>query len=285
MHIKICGLTNPDDALAAIDAGADYLGFNFYPKSPRYVSPADCARIIAALVTRHLSLVTFVGVFVNEPPARVAAILDHCGLDLAQLHGDEPPEHLAVLWGRAFKAIRPERDHPERSVDPERNGVKSKGRRAVEGCGPERQPKRASQASSTAFHSAQGACSGEDEFVVFARISPGAPALLIDAHAPNTYGGTGQVADWEAARAVAARFPIFLAGGLTPENVAAAVAHVNPWGVDVASGVESAPGRKDHRKMRAFVLAARETAGAQGTIGTEGTQTERTSRNTQAVLT
>jgi phosphoribosylanthranilate isomerase len=78
---------------------------------------------------------------------------------------------------------------------------------------------------------------------------------LIDAHAPNAYGGTGQMADWPAARAVAAQFPIFLAGGLTPENVAGAVAHVNPWGVDVASGVESAPGYKDHRKMQAFVKA------------------------------
>lgn len=205
MPIKICGLTHLDDALAAIDAGADYLGFNFYPKSPRYISPADCTRIIAALAARHSSLVTFVGVFVNEPPARVAAILDHCGLDLAQLHGDEPPGHLVGLWGRAYKAFR-------------------------------------------------GVADGTD-YSAFAHISPGFPSLLVDAHAPNAYGGTGQIADWDAARAVAAQYPIFLAGGLTPENVADAIARVNPWGVDVASGVESAPGRKDHRKMRAFAKA------------------------------
>ena len=154
----------------------------------------------------------------NEPPARVAAILDGCGLDLAQLHGEEPPEHLTALWGRAFKAFR-------------------------------------------------GAADGAD-YSAFAKISPGAPALLIDAHAPNAYGGTGQVADWQAARALAAQFPILLAGGLTPDNVADAIAHVNPWGVDVASGVESAPGRKDHVKMRTFVKVARSIP---GTIGTEGT--------------
>jgi phosphoribosylanthranilate isomerase len=221
MHVKICGLTNVDDALAAIDAGADYLGFNFYPKSPRCISMDSCARIAAQLVMHHASGVTLVGIFVNEPPARVAAILDGCGLDLAQLHGEELPEHLTVLWGRAFKAFR-------------------------------------------------GMADGAD-YSAFAKISPGAPALLVDAHAPNAYGGTGQVADWAAARALAAQFPIFLAGGLTPENVADAIAQVDPWGVDVASGVESAPGRKDHIKVRAFVKVARSIPGTQGTIGTEGT--------------
>lgn len=209
MHIKICGLTCLDDALAAIDAGADFLGFNFYPKSPRYISPNACAKILSAINHRP-SAITTVGIFVNESASLVAAVLDHCGLDLAQLHGDEPPEQLTALWGRAYKAFRLRRERPD-----------------------------------------------EDEFVTFARLSPGFPALLIDAHAHDAYGGTGQTADWPAARAVAAQFPIFLAGGLTPENVAGAVAHVNPWGVDVASGVESAPGRKDHRKMQAFAKAAK----------------------------
>ena len=262
MHIKICGLTCLDDTLAAIDAGADFLGFNLYPASPRYVSPADCARLISNL-RRSLERseggqlsITTVGIFVNESASFVAAILDHCGLDLAQLHGDESPEHLTALWGRAYKAFRLRREPPERSGE--------LFRRAVEGWDPERQPKRASQAPSTAPLQgfAQGACSpDEDEFATFARISPGFPALLIDAHAPNAYGGTGQRADWPAARAVATQFPIFLAGGLTPENVAGAVAHVNPWGVDVASGVESAPGRKDHSKMRAFAKAVWECGG------------------------
>ena len=210
MHIKICGLTHLDDALAAIDAGADYLGFNFYPKSPRSISPNACAKILSAIRHRPSALTT-VGIFVNESPATVAAILDDCGLDFAQLHGDESPEHLTVLWGRAYKAFR-------------------------------------------------GSMEGTD-YSVFARFSPGFPSLLIDAHVPNAYGGTGQIADWQAARALAAQFPIFLAGGLTPGNVANAVAHVHPWGVDVASGVESAPGRKDQSKMRAFVKAAREQTG------------------------
>jgi phosphoribosylanthranilate isomerase len=90
-----------------------------------------------------------------------------------------------------------------------------------------------------------------------AAISPGQPAFLVDAHVPGAYGGTGQTADWERARLLAARYPIFLAGGLTPANVAAAVAAVQPWGVDTASGVESAPGQKDHAKIHAFVTAAR----------------------------
>ena len=211
MHIKICGLTNLDDTLAAIDAGADYLGFNFYPKSPRFITPEDCARIVAAIVTPHSSHVTRVGVFVDESPAQIAAILDNCGLNLAQLHGDEPPEHLTVLWGRAYKAFR---------------------------------------------GTADGA-----RYSAFTKIGCGAPALLIDAHRPSAYGGTGTLADWTAAQAVAAKYPILLAGGLTPDNVAGAIAQVKPWGVDVASGVEAAPGRKDQLKMRAFVQAVQ--AGAQ----------------------
>ena len=203
MHIKICGLTNLDDALAAIDAGADYLGFNFYPKSPRYLTPEACAAIQAEIQNRR-SKITTVGVFVNEPLASLAAILQDCGLDLAQLHGDETPERLNVLQGRAFKAFR--------------------------GTG--------------------------ENHAAYAAAGPGAPAFLVDAYAVNAYGGTGHVADWAAARALAAQYPIFLAGGLTPQNVAEAVAQVKPWGVDVASGVEASPGKKDHAKMRAFVQAA-----------------------------
>src|SRR5689334_7626634 len=105
MHIKICGITNLDDALAAIDAGADYLGFNFYPKSQRFISPENCTDIQSAIRNQHLTITT-VGIFVNEPPARIAAILNDCGLDLAQLHGDETPEDLAELKGRAYKSMR-----------------------------------------------------------------------------------------------------------------------------------------------------------------------------------
>ncbi len=203
MHIKICGLTNLADTLAAAEAGADYLGFNFYPRSPRRVTPETCAHLRAELARRGHA-VTTVGIFVNQGPAEVAALLDFCGLDLAQLHGDERPEQLTVLWGRAFKAVR-----DPRGVDWE-------------------------------------------ALTVF---SPGRPAFLLDANAPGAYGGTGQTADWDAARPIAARYPIFLAGGLNPGNVAAAIERVRPWGVDVASGVEAEPGRKDHAKMRAFVAA------------------------------
>ncbi len=207
MQIKICGIIALDDALAAADAGANLLGFNFYPSSPRYIEPQACARLVAALRSRGIG-VTTVGVFVNASPAEIAAILDACGLDLAQLHGDEPPEALTDLAGRAFKAIRP-----------------------------------VTLAESQALAAA------------YARRTP--PALLVDACHPGLYGGSGQAADWDLTTELAATCPILLAGGLRADNVAAAVARVRPWGVDVASGVESSPGRKDPRKMAEFVRAAR----------------------------
>ena len=204
MHIKICGITSLQDALAAIEAGADYLGFNFYPASPRSISPGACAEISSALIREHPQ-VKRVGLFVNMPTDEVRAILDGCSLDLAQLHGDEPPEELAALGTRAFKAFR---------------GVPLE----LDGCA-----------------------------------RPEAPALLIDAAVQGAYGGTGRTADWEGAAALAKKFPLLLAGGLNPDNVAAAVRQVRPWGVDAASGVESAPGRKDAGRMRAFVQAVRKS--------------------------
>jgi phosphoribosylanthranilate isomerase len=221
MKIKICGITTMDDALASVEAGADMLGFNFYPPSSRYIEPSACAKLVAALRARGAPTTT-VGVFVNMPPDRVAAILDECGLDLAQLSGDEPPSDLVVLGERAFKGIRP-RDAAE-------------------------------------------ALSLSTRYVMCA--AP--PALLVDASAgAGQFGGTGQVGDWDAAAAVAAAYPILLAGGLRPENVAAAVAAVQPWGVDVASGVESSPGRKDAAKMQAFVRAAREMRTGERESGSE----------------
>jgi indole-3-glycerol phosphate synthase/phosphoribosylanthranilate isomerase len=205
-HVKICGITNLNDALAAVEAGADILGFNFYEPSPRYVCPADCARLVAALQNRGAS-VTMVGVFVNSPLQEVASILNNCGLDLAQLHGDEPPVFLEALDGQAFKAIRP----------PTLAAAQIEARRY--------------------------AC----------RAAP--PALLVDAFRSGQYGGTGQIGDWTLAGALAAEYPLLLAGGLRPENVATAVAQVRPWGVDAASGVEASPGRKDADKMKAFVSA------------------------------
>ncbi len=206
--VKICGLTTLEDALAAVESGADMLGFNFYPKSPRYITPQACASI-AREVLRVAPTVTLVGVFVNASANEIAAILETCGLHLAQLCGDEPPAILRALGERAFKVLRP--------------------------------PNRAAL---------------EAELLRYpARSVP--PAYLFDAHISGQYGGTGREADWSLARVVARWTPILLAGGLTPDNVAAAMEQVCPWGVDVASGVESTPGRKDRKKMLAFVQHAR----------------------------
>jgi len=208
-QVKICGITVLEDALAAIEAGADLLGFNFHPPSPRYVGRAICARLVGALRDRGLAVVT-VGIFVDMPPADILAMLDECGLDLAQLSGDESPDDLAVLGERAFKGIRP------------RDSREALALAALYAC----------------------------------RAAP--PVLLADASVgAGQFGGTGRVADWDAARALTVRHSILLAGGLRPENVADAVAAVHPWGVDVASGVESSPGRKDAAKMVAFLRAAR----------------------------
>lgn len=196
--IKFCGITSLEDARAAIDAGADYLGFNFYAASPRSILPEACAEITAVLATEYPQ-VQLVGVFVNMPVKDVQAIMRQCHLRMAQFHGDEAPGMLAALGGRAFKAFR---------------GVPV---------------------------NVDGYARGE------------APALLIDASVQGAYGGTGMTADWSAAANLAKRFPLFLAGGLTAENVGEAVRQVRPWGVDTASGVESAPGKKDAAKMQAFV--------------------------------
>lgn len=212
MKVKICGLTNLEDAVAAIEAGADMLGFNFYPGSPRYIDPDRCAEITAALSAQQVAALT-VGVFVNASAETVANTLQKGGLDLAQLHGDETPAILEQLQGRAFKAIRP-----------------------------------------------QTLITADMEVRRYARLGPKeGPALLVDAFKAEQYGGTGSVGDWSLARTLAAEVPILLAGGLTPDNVTAALAQVRPWGVDVASGVESRPGLKDHDKLKRFVRAVRES--------------------------
>ncbi len=212
MYVKICGITRLEDALAAISAGADFLGYNFYPASKRYLPPERAAAIHAE-VRRRAPQVRGVGVFVNTDPEHIQRILQACHLDLAQLHGDEPPETLKALGERAFKGLR------LRSVDEAVAAL-----RAL----PQRSP----------------------------------PAFLVDAWHPTAYGGSGQTADRQAVVQLRAALPperrsFFLAGGLTPENVRAACAQVSPWGVDVASGVESAPGIKDHHKLRLFLRAVK----------------------------
>ncbi len=217
MYIKICGITSLKDALIAIDAGADYLGFNFYPPSPRALTPGACAEITSVL-EKEFPAIKRVGVFVNMSVEQVTSILNQCHLDLAQLHGDESPRALAALKERAFKAVRLATD---------------------EGTNRETNKRVPNFTEYTLFRQGQS------------------PSLLVDAAVKGAYGGTGIPANWLAAAELAKRHPVLLAGGLTPSNVAEAVRQVQPWGVDVASGVESRPGKKDARKMKAFVQAAR----------------------------
>jgi phosphoribosylanthranilate isomerase len=222
VKVKVCGITSRADAQAAVRAGADLLGFIFFPQSPRYVTPERAREILNAVAPRQAGVLT-VGVFVNEPPETVAQVLDFCGLDLAQLHGEEPPEALGLdrggkspLRGRAYKALRPrsleealELAHNYAPAPPRRGGGRL-------------------------------------------------PAFLLDAYHPRLRGGTGQTGDWSIAASLAGRYPLLLAGGLSPANVAQAVREVRPWGVDAASGVEQAPGQKDHAALRAFIAAARQ---------------------------
>jgi phosphoribosylanthranilate isomerase len=203
VKIKICGIRTLQDALAAVEAGADMLGFNFYPRSARYVDPETCRSITLAL-RQDAPAVQLVGVFVNAEADAIERTLQICCLDLAQLSGDEPPELAAALGSRGFKA----------------------------------------------FHGVP-----DGEIAAYARRS--APALLVDAAVSGSYGGTGAQADWTGAARLGRDYPLLLAGGLRPENAASAIEQVRPWGVDVASGVESSPGLKDAGKMRAFVEAAR----------------------------
>jgi phosphoribosylanthranilate isomerase len=200
--IKICGIKTVTDALAAMEAGTDLIGFNFYPKSPRFIDVGICRDIMS--VMRRYGHITYVGVFVNASVEDIFATMETCGLALAQLHGDETPEILSAFHGNAFKAFR--------GIPLDVNGF----------------------------------------------VRDGSPAMLVDAAVKGMYGGSGVTADWSAAAALAEKYPLLLAGGLTPENVADAVRQVKPWGVDVASGVESEPGKKDAAKMSAFVKAVRE---------------------------
>jgi phosphoribosylanthranilate isomerase len=194
--VKICGITNWADARRAVEAGADALGFNFYPPSPRYVSPAQARRITDRLPKRVLA----VGVFVNEPPARVRAIARAAGLDWVQLHGAEQPREVGQL-AKFYDVIKAFRVRP--------------GFRPVR----------------------------------LARYRRAA-AFLLDGFRSGLYGGTGRRFDWRIARRAKRYGRIVLAGGLAPENVAEAIACVRPFAIDVSSGVEAKPGKKDPARLR-----------------------------------
>ncbi len=219
VRVKICGLTSLEDAVAAADAGADYLGFILWPGSKRAVAAETVANIAATLRARP-GCPLLVGVFVDEEPARAAELLARCGLDLAQLSGEEPPAHVgdpaSPLYGRAYKALRP---------------------------------------------SSLAEAEAEAEWYAAPDAADGRPALLLDSYHPVLRGGTGETGDWAVAAALAAQEPhLMLAGGLTPDNVGEAVRRVRPFAVDVASGVEAAPGQKDPAKVRAFIRNAKEAA-------------------------
>lgn len=220
--VKICGLTTIEDARVAVKAGADLLGFILYPKSPRYVSPRQIAQITTELQhepafhNRSIPIQT-VGVFVNEDEKDISQALHMAGLDLAQLHGDEPSSMLRTFAGRSYKAMRP---------------VDAKEAR--------------NQAKAYALASLTPATENR------------VPRWLLDAYEPGIYGGTGKRADWHNAAELAQEFPgLLLAGGLTAANVAKAIQSVQPWGVDVASGVELEPGKKNHQAVYDFVRAAK----------------------------
>lgn len=217
--IKICGITNLSDAITAADAGAELLGFNFYPKSPRCITPAACRQVTSVLRQKYPRL-TLVGVFVNSSVAEIRAILANCHLHLAQLHGDETPDMLQELGNSAFKAIRLS----------------------------------APQSNPSPAHPLEPFVSAYP-FLQSAPASATQPALLVDAAVQGMYGGSGMVTDWSAAAELSKQIPLLLAGGLTPENVAAAVRQVHPWGVDVASGVEISPGKKDPIRIKKFIDA------------------------------
>ncbi len=204
MIVKICGITNLEDARVAVDAGANALGFNFYQRSARYIEPVEARRIIEELPGDVLS----VGVFVDEEtPLRVEQIAEASGVQAVQLHGEESPAYCRALTGRMLiKALRVGVGFvPESVLDYENV----------------------------------------------------ASAILLDAFSGIERGGTGRVIDWSRARRVAELTPqLFLAGGLSPENISEAMSVVKPYAVDACSRLESTPGRKDAERVRAFVRLA-----------------------------
>jgi phosphoribosylanthranilate isomerase len=199
--VKICGITNLRDALAAVEAGADALGFVFYEPSPRYV-PLDIA---ARIIVRLPPSIVKVGLFVDAPKDLVVRAIRQCGLTLLQFHGAETPDFCLQFGLMSMKAFRV-RDAASLQALPDYR----------------------------------------------------TDAWLLDAYSQDKAGGTGETFNWDLA-VEAQRWgrPIFLAGGLTPENVAEAIRRVRPYAVDVSSGVETVPGKKDPAKVQAFIRAAK----------------------------
>ena len=193
VKVKICGITNYDDAMAAIDMGADLLGFNFYSKSPRYVTKEQAEKIIGRLP----AFVDTAGIFVNASIEEIHATNSVCDLDWVQLHGDEDPSFCEALLSHNVKTMKAIRVKDQRDIE------------SVEG-----------------FFT---------------------DAILLDAFNPEKYGGTGLTFDWNIIGHINKR--VFLAGGINPDNAAKAI-ELGVYGIDVCSGIEAEPGKKDHAKMR-----------------------------------
>jgi phosphoribosylanthranilate isomerase len=191
--VKICGITNYDDAAAASDMGADVLGFNFYARSPRFVTP----EIAAGIINRLPGFVDVAGVFVNASFERIKETLDTCQLNWIQLHGDETPAFCQAFLSFNVKTMKALRVRDQSDIQ-----------------------------------------KAEDYFT---------DAILLDAFDPEKYGGTGLTFDWNIVGHIGKR--VFLAGGINPDNAAAAL-ELGVYGIDVCSGIEAAPGKKDHKKMK-----------------------------------
>jgi phosphoribosylanthranilate isomerase len=193
IQIKICGITNKEDALCAAKLGATALGFIFYPPSPRNIKPADARKIVSVLSDELVK----VGVFVNESVTEVKRIVEYCGLDMIQLHGDESPAYCREFpASQVIKAVQLKNDDD--------------------------------------FNQA----SGYD-----------VAAILVDSRHAGLYGGTGKKANWELACRIKNKKPLILSGGLNEGNIAEAIKTVTPNALDINSGVEFKPGKKDHAKM------------------------------------
>ncbi|HEX5733116.1 MAG TPA: phosphoribosylanthranilate isomerase [Blastocatellia bacterium] len=197
VRVKICGVRTLEEAEASVEAGADALGFNFWPDSPRFITPEEARRIVAALP----ALITCIGVFVNEDAGRVREIVSHVALNTVQLHGEETARYCLELGSvKVIKAFRVGNEFNPKTI----------------------------------------------------RAYP-VSAILLDAKVEGQYGGTGKRFSWEHAIQAKRFAPVILAGGLNVDNVAEAITYVRPFAIDVCSGVESAPGRKDLNRLREFM--------------------------------
>ncbi len=250
IRVKVCGLTSVADAVAAATAGADFVGLVLAP-SRRRVS-LEQARRISEAVHALSSAPAVVGVFVNEPAEAVNRMAGLCGLDWVQLSGDETWDYCREIDRPIIKVT-----HVAALVHPAAAGALNAAETPGTAAGTAANTAE-DGAPATAAEAAAGIIAGLER----ARGCPlkHEPRLMLDTHAGGVYGGTGQPFDWRVARQVAAAFPLMVAGGLTPENVAGLVREVRPWGVDVSSGVETG-GSKDARKIESFIRAVKSGEG------------------------